>query len=184
MKGILLKALLLLVPLSLALTLDISAQQNAGAGKSTMSPNLESLLDQLGRELKESVVIEPRRWGGVRRTYVRLKHRGGCNITFQVSIVPSSPNANQPNRTPPDLSTAEWRVNLSDLDIAQLTIETPAIGDFRVMRFATIGGKESIEWKGFAPGDVGRMSGGWIYIGRSGLQAAAALEQAIIACRE
>ena len=80
---------------------------------------------------------------------------------------------------------AEWKVNLSDLDIAELRIETPAKGDYRVIRFATMGSKESIKWKGFGVGE-----GGWVLEGRLDIgekvipQITAALKQAIIACRE
>jgi hypothetical protein len=70
------------------------------------------------------------------------------------------------------------------LDIAQLTMGTPATGNFQIMRFATIGGKESIKWQGYAPGDVAWVSKGWVYIGGSGSEVVAAFEQAIKACTQ
>ena len=180
MKKISLTTSCLLVTLTLLLSLDISAQQNDRAKKSKGSASLERSLDQLGQVLKEGVVIEFNQWTGSRKTYVRLKQRGGCNITFQVSVlVPSL--ASEKERT--GLSYAEWRVNLSDLDIADVKIETPAKGDYRVMRFATIGSKDSIKWNGF-------WDAGWVSEGRFDIeekyapQVEAALQQAIIACRE
>ena len=176
----------LFATLTLMPPFDISAQQNAKAEKSkASSPVVERALGQLAEGLKESVATEFRQWNGARKTYVRLKQRGGCNISFQVSQVPSSPYVNGQNQPPPDLSHAEWRVNLSDLDIAEVKIEQPTKGDHRAIRFATIGGRESIKWKGFGVGDVGWVSGGRIDVGEKyAPQIAAALEQAIIACRE
>jgi hypothetical protein len=76
-------------------------------------------------------------------------------------------------------------MNLSDLDIAEVRIETPAKGDYRVMHFATIGGKEPIKWKGFGVGEGGPVSGGRVDIGEKvAPHIAAALKQAIIACKE
>lgn len=185
MKKTSLTTLCLLVTLTLVLSLDISAQQNARAEKSKGSASLERSLDQLGQGLKQSVAIEFRQWHGARKTYVRLKQRDGCNISFQVSQVPSSPYVNEHNQPPPDLSYAEWRVNLSNLDIAEVKIETPAKGDYRVIRFATIEGQETIKWKGFGVGDAGWVSEGRINVGeKDAPQVAAALKQAIIACRE
>lgn len=174
----------LLVTLILVLSLDIPAQQNARGEKSKRSASVERLLDQLGQELRKSVAIDfGQRY--LRRTYVRLKQRDGCNISFQVSQVPSSPYVHEPNKPATDLSNAEWRVNLSDLDIAEVRIETPPKGDYRVIHFATIGGKESIKWKGFGVGDVGWVSRGGINIDEKyAPQVGAALEQAISACRE
>lgn len=174
----------LLVTLTLLLSLDISAQQNERAKKSKGSASLEGSLDQLGQVLKEGVVIEFNQWTGPRKTYVRLKQRGGCNISFQVSRVPSGSYVNKPNQ-PEDLGYAEWRVNLSDLEVAEVKIETPVKGDYRVIRFATLGGKESIKWNGFGVADAGWVSEGRIYIsGKYVPRVAAALEQAISACRE
>lgn len=174
----------LFVTLTLVLSLEISAQQNARAEKSKGSASLERSLDQLGQGLKESVAIDFRH-GYFRRTYVRLKQRGGCNISFQESLVPSSSSVREAFKPATDLSYAEWRVNLTDLEIAEVKIETPAKGDYRAIRFATIGGKESIKWTGFGVGDAGWVSEGRIDIGEKyAPQVAAALEQAIIACRE
>jgi hypothetical protein len=186
MKKTSLTTFYLLVTLTLALCLDISAQQNARAEKAKENASLERSLDQLGQELKQSVAIQSRRFNGPRKTYVRLKQRDGCNISLQVSQVPSNPYFNQRNQLPPDLSVAEWRLKLSDLDVAEVKIEAPALeGDYRVIRFATTGGKEVIKWKGFGVGDGGWRSGGWIDIGEKYAHpVAAALTQAIIACKE
>jgi hypothetical protein len=184
MKKRLLITSCLLVTLTLVLCLDVSAQQNPVPEKSKNSVSLEKSLDQLGEGLRDSVAIDVR-LSYVRRTYVRLKERGGCEISFQVSQVPGSPYANQGYKPGPDLSSAEWRVNLSDLNVAEVKIETPAKGDYRVVSFATAGGKESIKWKGFGVGDVRWVSGGRIDISEGHApKVAAALEQAIIACRE
>lgn len=172
------RILLSIVLLTLVLSLDTSAQKSTGSG------SLERSLDQLGQELKQSVAIDYRQWTGARMTYVRLKQRDGCNISLQVSQVPSNPHVNRGNQAPADLSYAEWRVNLTDLDVAQVKIETP-VKDYRVIRFATSGGKESIRWKGIGAGDAGLVSRGWLDIGeKHAPQVAAALEQAIIACRK
>jgi hypothetical protein len=183
MKKKTLTALAFVGILMLVLSLDISAQQNASAEKKD-GVALARSLDQLGQGLKDSVAVELRQWNGPRKTYVRLKQREGCNITFQVSQVPSNSNVNLQNQLPPNLSYAEWRVNLSDLDIAAVKIEKPAKGDYRFIRFATIGGRESIKWRG-GVGDAGWVSWGRIDIEEKyAPQVAAALEQAIAACRE
>ena len=170
--------------LILVLGVNGSAQQGGLKEKMPASASLELAFDQLKRELKESVALDFRH-GYARRTYVRLKRRDGCNITFPVSQAPGNSTVHNPQRPVSDLSMAEWKVNLSDLDIAELRIETPAKGDYRVIRFATMGSKESIKWKGFGVGE-----GGWVLEGRLDIgekvipQITAALKQAIIACRE
>ncbi len=173
----------LLVTLTLTLSLSIAAQQGVTPEKSQRSASLETSLGQLERDLKESVALDFRH-RFARRTYVRLKQRGGCNISLQVSQVPSSSYVNHPDRPATDLSLAEWRINLTDLDAAEVKVERPANGDYRVIRFATLAGKESIKWNGFGVGDVKWTSGGRLDVGeKQAPQVAAALQQAIVACR-
>ena len=68
--------------LILVLGVNGSAQQGGLKEKMPASASLELAFDQLKRELKESVALDFRH-GYARRTYVRLKRRDGCNITFQ-----------------------------------------------------------------------------------------------------
>jgi hypothetical protein len=177
-----------LVTLTLLLSLhtsaqDISVQQNSREKKPKNVDALESSLAQLEQGLKASVAVDFRQ-RYARRTYVRLKRRDGCNISFQISYIPGSPYVNQTHKASPDLSYAEWKMNLSDLDIAEVKIERPAKGEYRVIRFATMGGKESLKWEGGVQ-DVGWLSRGEIHVGeKEASQIAAALEQAIRACRE
>jgi hypothetical protein len=172
------------VMLALVLCVSGSAQQSDLKEKTQASASLEMSLDQLKRGLKESVALDFRH-GYARRTYVRLKRTDGCNISFQVSQVPGSSKVHEPQQPGSDLSTAEWKVNLSNLDIAEVKIETAVKGDYRVIHFATIGRKESIKWKGFGVGEGGWVSEGRIDIGEKVTpRIAAALQQAIIACRE
>jgi hypothetical protein len=189
MKKTALTTLCLLATLNLVLSLNISArqiavQQDARAEKSKGGDSLESSLALLEQGLKNTVANDFRQWD-TRKTYVRLKRRGGCNIGLQVSLVPGSRYVNQNNKPGPDLSLAEWRVNLSDMDAAAVRIERAVRGDYSVIRFATMGGKESIKWTGFGVQSAGWKSEGQIHVGeKDAPQVAAALEQAIIACRE
>ena len=89
MKKISLITLCLLATLSLGFALNISAQENARTEKAKGNTPLATSLDQLGQELKQSTAIRLNQWTGSRKTYVRLKHSGGCDISFQVSHVPS-----------------------------------------------------------------------------------------------
>ena len=181
--------LCLLLTLILVLFLNISAQdvlvqQNAGAQKAKGIDSLESSLVQLELRLKESVAVDFQQ-SSARRTYVRLKRRSGCNISLHVSHVPGSPYVHEPGKPGPDLSSAEWRMNLADLDSGEIKIERPAKGDYSVIRFATLGGKASIKWKGFGVHDAAWKSHGQIHVGEKDAPlVAAALEQAILACRE
>lgn len=175
----------LIVTMTVALSFDTAAQQNVRVQKSKGLASLATSLNQLSQELKDSVAIEFRQWYGPRKTYVRLKQRDGCNISFQVSQVPSNGYVNQSNNSVPDLSYGEWRLNLSDLDLAEVKIEIPTNGDYRIIRFATIASKESIKWTGSGVEDAGWVSFGRINIGKKhARQVAAALGQAINACRE
>jgi hypothetical protein len=176
------------VAVALVPNFNIAAQQNAKTEKSTRRASLDSSLGQLGQELKESVAIDFRH-GYYRRTFVRLKRRDGCKITFQVSLVPSLSSANEPYIPATGLGYAEWRVNLSDLDVAEVWIEAPGAsapkGDDSVIRFATAGGKASIKWNGFGVGDSRWASEGRIDVSEKyAPQVIATLQQAIMACKE
>jgi hypothetical protein len=163
---------------------DISVQQNSRAKTLNNVDSLESSLARLEQGLKGSVAVDFRQ-RYARRTYVRLKRRGGCNISFQISLIPGSPYVNQTHRASPELSSAEWRMNLSDLDSAEVKIEKPEKGDYRVIRFATMGGKASLKWEGFGVQDVGWPSRGEIHVSeKESSHIAAALEQAIRACQK
>ncbi|HUS10238.1 MAG TPA: hypothetical protein VMZ30_07210 [Pyrinomonadaceae bacterium] len=174
----------ILVTLTLGLYLDGAAQQGERTKKPPATISSEMPLEQLEQRLKESVALDFRQWY-VRRTYVRLKRKGGCDISFQVSQVPGNPYFHDPQKPGPDLSTAEWSVNLSDLDPVGVEIGRPTKGDYRVIRFAALGGREAIKWRGPGAGEVGRRSEGRFDVGEKvAPQIAAALTQAIIACRE
>lgn len=174
----------ILVTLTLGLYLNGAAQQGERTKKPQAAVSVEMPLDQLEQRLKESVALDFRQ-RYTRRTYVRLKRKGGCDVSFQVSQVPGSPYFHDPQKPGPDLSTAEWSVNLSDLDPAGVEIGRPTKGDYRVIRFAALGGREAIKWRGLYVGDIGRMSEGRIDVAEKvAPQIEAALRQAIIACRE
>lgn len=180
MKNKSLTILGLLVTLTLVLTLNVSAQQNAQVRQQKSSASLERSLAQLGQGLKQSVVSDLNQWTGPKKTYVRLKQRGGCAISFQVSEVPSVIYAT--SRQAVDLSVWELKVNLGELENSEIVL--PLQGDYKVILFSTIGGKESIRRTGVGV-DVGR----WSSVERIKIeekyasQVAAALQQAIIACR-
>ena len=174
----------LIITMILALSVNAVAQQSV-VEQSKNPSSLTTSLKQLSEGLKESVAIRSRREYGPQKTYVRLKQRDGCNISFQVSLVPSNAHVHQGNEVPPPLSHAEWRLNLADLDLSQLKIDMPPNADFRIIHFATIASKESIEWTGFGVGDAKRVSLGEIDVDeKHASQVAAALGGAIKACRE
>jgi hypothetical protein len=173
-----------LVTLTLVLCLNGAAQKGNRTEKARAGASVEMSLDRLEQELKESVTLDFR-MRYPRRTYVRLKRRGGCDITFQVSQVPGSAYVNESSQPGASLSSAEWRVSLSDLDADGVEMDRPEKGDYRVMRFATLGGREAIKLKGFGTGDVRWVREGRIDISeKAAPQVATALRQAIGACRE
>ena len=73
-----------LVALTLGLCLKGTARQGERTEKAQAGAFPEASLDELERRLKESVALDFRN-RYARRTYVRLKRKGGCNAVFQVS---------------------------------------------------------------------------------------------------
>lgn len=152
-------------------------QENGRAGS-----QLEASLDELEQALKKSAALDFRQ-RYARRTYTRLKRAGGCEVGFVVSYVPGGAIASQPGQPAADLSRDEWRVNLSGLDRGGVTVEKPAEGDYRIVRFAALGGGEAIRRVGQAVTDGGPAPEGRLYVGEKEAPAvAAALERAIGAC--
>ena len=173
-----------LVALTLAFFTYGSARPAGGQEGVKAGASLEAALDQLEQALKKSVAIDVR-MRYPRRTYTRLKRAGGCDIVFRESQVPGGSIASDPGRPVADLSSAEWRVNLSSLDPAGVKVDKTSKGEYRVIRFAAAGGKETIRRQGFGPGDGGWLSEGRIYVGGEvASEVAAALEKAITACHE
>ena len=171
---------------ALALTFSTygSARQTGGREGVRAGAPLEAALDRLEQALKRGVALDFR-MRYPRRTYTRLKRAGGCDIGLRESQVPGGASARDFGRPVAELSSAEWRMNLSDLDPAGVKVEKPAKGDYRVIRFAAAGGKETIKRQGFGPGDGGWVTEGLIYVGGDvAPEVAAALEKAITACRE
>lgn len=169
----------------LALSLYVSAQQDGQRETGKGNASLEAALGQLGRALKASVVFDSgMRYG--RRT-VSLKRAGArCDISFQAMKYPRSyVNESREQSSLPDFSYSEWKIKLSDLDPDKVAVENSAIGDQRVVRFATLAGKETIRLEGSTEQRVKTLSKGSIDVStKMAAQVAAALEQAIIACRE
>jgi hypothetical protein len=173
-----------LAALALAFSTYGPARQAGGQEGVKAGASLEAALDQLEQGLKRGVAIDFR-MRYPRRTYTRLRRAGGCDIGFRESQVPGGALTSDPGRPVEDLSSAEWRVNLSELDPAGVKVEKPAKGEYRVIRFAAAGGKEAIRRQGFGPGDGGWVTEGRIYVGGDvASEVAAALEKAITACRE
>lgn len=173
-----------LAALALAVATYGPALQAAGQEGVKAGASLEAALDQLEQALKRGVALDFR-MRYPRRTYTRLKREGGCDIALRESQVPGGVNTSGSGVPVADLSSAEWRVNLSGLDPAGFKVEKPAKGDYRVIRFAAAGGKEAIKRQGFAPGDGGRVTEGRIYVGGDvASEVAAALEKAVNACRK
>ncbi len=173
-----------LAALALAFSADGSAGQTGRQAGVQGSASLEASLDQLEQALKRGAAIDFR-MRFPRTTYTRLKRAGGCDISLRESQVPSGPHARDIGRPISDLSSAEWRVNLSGLDPAAVRVEKPSKGDYRIIHFAAAAGKEAIKWGGYGPGDASRVTQGRIYVGEEAAPTvAAALEKAITACRE
>jgi hypothetical protein len=170
--------------LALAFSSYGAARQAGGQKGVKAGASLETALDQLEQGLKRSVAIDFR-MRYPRRTYTRLKRAGGCDIDLRESQVPGGPHARDVGNPIADLSSAEWRVNLSELDPAGVKVEKPAKGDYRVIRFAAAEGKKAIKWSGYGPGAGGWTAEGRIYVGGDvAPEVATAFEKAITACRE
>lgn len=172
-----------LAALALAFSTSGFARQTGGREGVRAGASLEASLDQLEQALKKSVALDFR-MRYPRRTYTRLKREGGCNISLRESQVPGGAHARDVGNPVADLSSAEWRVDLSGLDPAGVRVEKPAKGDYRVIHFAAAAGKEGIKREGYWPGDAGRIAEGRIYVGEDVASAVAtALEKAVTACR-
>ena len=140
----------LVVALAFLLSPPAIAQQGRADQKSASA--LSSILAELNERFKEGGVLQQSEFTGLRRSLVRFKQREGCEVTIQVSQVPSRASA-QNNRAATELTVEEWRVNLSDLDADQVKIEKMPRADYRAIRFTTRDNKELIEWRGIPPGD-------------------------------
>ncbi len=176
----------ILVALMLASPAAVPAQKNGRAEGAPADASLEASLDRLERELRGSVAVDFRQ-RYARRTYVRLKRRGGCDVSFRVSDDPPGRGLSE-SATPAYAHPhpyAELRVSLSDLDPYGVRVERSAKGDYAVISFATLGGKESIRWEDFERQKAGWLSGGRIEVGgKDAPRVAEALGQAIASCRE
>jgi hypothetical protein len=184
MKKRSLTAACLLVTLTLALCLNGAAQKGVRTEKAQAGDSLEMSLDSLEQALKESAALDFRQ-RYPRTTYTRLKRRGGCDISFQVSLVPGTASGHEPSRSGSELSYSELRMSLSDLDAAGVEVYRPETGDYSIIRFATLGGKEAIKSKDLAPGDVRQSRIGRLYVGENvAPRIVTALQQAITACKK
>ncbi|HLM57404.1 MAG TPA: hypothetical protein VK422_14920 [Pyrinomonadaceae bacterium] len=173
-----------LAALALVFSASGFARQTGGGKGVRAGASLEASLDQLEQALKRGAAIDFR-MRYPRTTYTRLKRAGGCDISLRESQVPGGAHARDVGNPVTDLSSAEWRVNLSGLDPAGVRVEKPSKGDYRIIHFAAAAGREAIRREGYWPGDAGRIAEGRIYVGEGAASAVAtALEKAISACRE
>lgn len=172
-----------LVTLALGLCLDAAARQGRQSGKEQARASLEASLDQLERGLKEGAALAPG-YHYPQTTRVRLKRSGGCNVSFRVSKTPGSLYGNDP-RLASELDTQELRVNLSGLDPASVELLKPnGGGNFLIVRFSALGGKEAIRRKGSVYNKERTAAGQIDVEEKAAPQVAEALRQAITACKE
>ena len=163
--------------------------QNSQSEKRPKSiDSLPSVLKQLNEVFKEGSVFEKNQWSGLKRSYVSVKQKDGCNVEFRQSEIPPTPLAGSGSETaravsPNDLSATAWRLNLSDLAADELKIQASPIGDYRMLQIATSGNKNLIESKTFSAGQSGWVSSARFKIDAKQLAAAVAeLSKAIRIC--
>ena len=159
MTRILISTLLLI-----ALTVLPGAAQNSQGEKGSKSTDsLPSVLKQLNEVFKDGAVFEKNQWSGLKRSYLSVKQKDGCNVEFRQSEIPPTPLAGNGSETaravsPNDISATEWRLNLSDLTTDAVKIQASPRGDYRMLQIATTGNKNLIELKTFSAGQSGWVS--------------------------
>jgi hypothetical protein len=183
MKKKSLAALCILITLTIGLCLNVVARQGGQAAKAQARASLDASLDQLERGLKEGASINIG-YRYVRRTYVRLKRSGGCAVSFRVTRSPGYVLGRSTSEPAEELTSEEWRVNLSELDPAKVELFGPNDGNFTTVQFSALSGKEAIRLKGNV------YNSGTVAVGRFQInekvapQVAEALRQAITACKQ
>lgn len=174
----------ILVTLTLGLCLSGIARQGGQAAKAQTHASLDASLDQIERGLKDGAAVNPG-YRSQQVTRVRLKRSGGCQVSFQVSLTPGTLSERYPYAPVNDIDTREMVVNLSELDAAGVELIKPNRGDFTIVGFSTLGGKEAIRVKGYGVYDSGRVAASRISVSKKAApQVAEALRQAITACKQ